>query len=451
MPRLIALLLFFYSPWPALPTIELFQNLQTLIATYPVPESLRDSLLDHLHARLAEALPRHAAAVVLRATRALALRSVEELAGDALVDALRRANEEMLAALDTDGTERCPPDELAGAYAQFVEEWCRKEDVDAHLVRSNVILLLFTRLMKKLPIFLYRKKLYLVGSLHALIKRQTKQNTPSAVLLAAHIHLLMELVHLAPSPPATPSRILIIARRYTSTTPTDARVWLARLQVESVHGTTDSVNDAWTSARRAVPTCTEIWLWGADRCCPSLQSTSSSRSWVEFDALLAESMRDAALRDVHQSLILRIAESIGKRRSGGLASTTGERRERVEHVAKRCLPSARAWESIFLALTTSADPEDTDEDEERLRGEDQEEEEEEEELVRKVYEFWRGTGEVEEATLAWARWLLVRKQRGDEAMKAISRACGGDGGSLAQKWAAIVRGSEDDQEGEGGG
>jgi hypothetical protein len=107
-----------------------------------------------------------------------------------------------------------------------------------------------------------------------------------------------------------------------------------------------------------------------------------------------------------------------------------------------------------LALTTSADPEDTDEDEERLRGEDQEEEEEEEELVREVYEYWRGTGEVEESTLAWARWLLVRKQRGDEAMKAISRACGGgggDGGSLAQKWAAIVRGSEDDQEGEGGG
>lgn len=115
-----------------------------------MPESLRDSLLDHLHVRLAEALPRHAAAVVLRATRALALRSAEELAGDALVDALRRANEEMLAALDADGTKRCPPDELAGAYAQFVEEWCRKEDVDAHLVRPNVILSLFlTRLMKK--------------------------------------------------------------------------------------------------------------------------------------------------------------------------------------------------------------------------------------------------------------------------------------------------------------
>jgi hypothetical protein len=121
-----------------LPTIELFQNLQTLIAGYPAPESLRNSLLDHLHVRLTDVLPRRAAAVALRATRALALTSAEELAGGALVDALRRANEEMLAALDIDGTERCPPDELAGAYTQFVEEWCTKEDVDAHLVRTDI-------------------------------------------------------------------------------------------------------------------------------------------------------------------------------------------------------------------------------------------------------------------------------------------------------------------------
>jgi hypothetical protein len=78
--------------------------------------------------------------VKLRATRALALTSAEELAGSALVDALRRANEEMLAALDADGTEQCPPDELAEAYTQFIEEWCQKEDVDAHLVRMDCLL-----------------------------------------------------------------------------------------------------------------------------------------------------------------------------------------------------------------------------------------------------------------------------------------------------------------------
>jgi U3 small nucleolar RNA-associated protein 6 len=428
-----------------LPTIELFQNLQTLIAGYPAPESLRNSLLDHLHARLAEVLPRHAAAVALRATRALALTSAEELAGGALVDALRRANEEMLAALDADGTERCPPDELAGVYTQFIEEWCRREDVDAHLVRTDIQIIIsslfHTWLIRKLLFFWrpgwYKQKLYLVGSLHALIKYQIKKNAPSAVLLAAHVHLLTMLVHLAPSPPATPSRILSIARRYTSTTPTDPRVWLVRLEAESAHGTADSVDEAWTSARRVVPTCAEIWLWGADRYLPS----SSSGSWEKFDALLAESMRDAALRDVHQSLLLRIAESIEKR--SRLTSTTAECRGRVEHIAKRCLPSARVWESVFSALTSTeveAEIDDEDEDEGKRRGE-----QEEEALVREVYEYWRGTGEVEEATLAWAKWLLVRKKRGDEAMKVISRACGG-GGALAHKWAAVVRGLEGHQE-----
>jgi hypothetical protein len=99
-------------------------------------------------------LPRHAAAVALRATRVLALTSAGELAGGALVDALRRANEEMLAALDADGTERCPPDELAGAYTQFIEEWCRKEDVDGHLVRTDRYTNCFTHgLINKLLFF----------------------------------------------------------------------------------------------------------------------------------------------------------------------------------------------------------------------------------------------------------------------------------------------------------
>ena len=144
-------------------------------------------------------------------------------------------------------------------------------------------------------------------------------------------------------------------------------------------------------------------------------------------------MRDAALRDVHQSLLLRIAESIEKR--SRLASTTAECRGRVEHIAKRCLPSARVWERVFSALTST-------ELEAKIDNED-----EDEELVREVYEYWRGTGEVEVATLAWARWLLVRKKRGDEAMKVISRACGG-GGAFAHKWAAIVRGLEGHHEGE---
>jgi hypothetical protein len=101
------------------------------------------------------------------------------------------------------------------------------------------------------------------------------------------------------------------------------------------------------------------------------------------------------------------------------------------------------WDSVFSALArTEVEAEIDNEDEGKRR---EQEEQEEEVLVREVYEYWRGTGEVEEATLAWAKWLLVRKKRGDEAMKAISRACGG-GGALAHKWAVIVRGLEGDKE-----
>jgi len=137
-------------------------------------------------------------------------------------------------------------------------------------------------------------------------------------------------------------------------------------------------------------------------------------------------MRDAALRDVHQALLLRVAESMGPGASDGLvAGTVGERRARVEHIARRCLPSARVWARTFAVLASSPETE------------------EEEALLREVYEHWRGTGDVEEATLTWAGWLLHAKRRGEEAMRVISRARHGSGGAaLAQRWAAIVRQAE---------
>jgi len=70
-------------------------------------------------------------------------------------------------------------------------------------------------------------------------------------------------------------------------------------------------------------------------------------------------------------------------------------------------------------------------------------------LLREAYEYWRGAGDVEEATLAWAEWLLVRKGRGDEAMRVVMRAqdtAGRGRGSLAQRWAGIVRQRQDDDE-----
>ena len=251
-----------------------------------------------------------------------------------------------------------------------------------------------------------------MGSLQALIKRQTKNDTltatptpPAGALLAAHIRLLLALADL-PEPPAAPPRILRTAARYTSAAPSDARVWLARLRAESAHGTTASASEAGESARKAVPACVEIWLWCAER--------------GGLDALLAESMRAdvAACRDVHQALLMRLVDALR------VLPSVAARRVCVEHVARRCLPGPGVWARAFDVLAKAADA-DADEHEA---------------LLRDVYEYWRGTGEVEEATLGWAEWLLVRRGRGDEAMRVIGRAHGTvDGSTLAQRWAAVVR------------
>jgi len=233
-------------------------------------------------------------------------------------------------------------------------------------------------------------------------------------LLASHVRLLLALADL-PQPPASPPRILRLASRYTSAAPSDPRVWLARLRAESTHGTATSASAAGTSARKAVPECVEIWLW-------------SAQEEEQQEALLAESMA-AQRRDVHQALLLRYVDGLGA------LPSAGARRERVEHVARRCLPSTAIWARAFDVFAAAVEAE-------------------EEALLRDVYEYWRGAGDdVEEATLAWAKWLLLRKGRGDEAMRVMAGAHGAVGGvALAQRWATVVRQQEcDDQREEMGG
>ena len=255
-----------------------------------------------------------------------------------------------------------------------------------------------------------------MGSLQALIKRQRKNDIltatptpapPAGALLAAHVRLLLALADL-PQPPAAPPRILRIAARYTSTAPSDARVWLARLDAESAHGTAATALAAGSSARKAVPASVEIWLWCAERCAQE----------EGLDALLAESML-ADRRDVHQELLMHFVDELGA------LSSAAARRECVEYVARRCLPGAAVWAQAFDVLA-AADA-DTDAD---LH----------EALLRDVYEYWRGAGDAEEATLAWAKWLLLKKGCGDEAMRVIARAHGAaSGAALAQRWATVVR------------
>ena len=119
--------------------------------------------------------------------------------------------------------------------------------------------------------------------------------------------------------------------------------------------------------------------------------------------------------DVHQALLMRFVD---EDQFGALPSTAA-RRERIEHVARRCLPGTAVWARAFEVLTAMED---------------------DEALLRDVYEYWRGAGDVEEATLAWAKWLLLKRGRGDEAMRVIARARGAVGGArIAQRWASVVR------------
>lgn len=111
------------------PKLPLFLSLDNLLRTYPT--ALRDSLLDHLHRLLVETLPGDPAALKLHATRLL---PGDPEASEEFVDKLRAANEKLL------GWARSQGGAVAGAYADFVEEWCQR-DVDANLVGKHVTLL----------------------------------------------------------------------------------------------------------------------------------------------------------------------------------------------------------------------------------------------------------------------------------------------------------------------
>ena len=113
----------------AIPRIDLFASLHELISTYPSPPALRESLLDHLHDHLRETLPSVPAAIKLSATRHL----TSDLVGETLVDALKSANEQLIAAVRN--AAGSVDSGVANVYAQFVGEWCGKE-VDDSLVSS---------------------------------------------------------------------------------------------------------------------------------------------------------------------------------------------------------------------------------------------------------------------------------------------------------------------------
>lgn len=104
----------------------LFTSLHELITAYPSPPSLKESLLDHLLITVCTTLPNDPSAVKLSATRALK----PNVEGKELVEALKTANEKILAAINNEGKTG---EDFLRTYAEFIEEWCRAH-IDDNMV-----------------------------------------------------------------------------------------------------------------------------------------------------------------------------------------------------------------------------------------------------------------------------------------------------------------------------
>ena len=123
-----------------MPEPDLFISLHDVISSYPSPQSLRSSLLDHLHELLRSTLPHNASAIKLTATRFL----TPDLDGAQLIDQLKQANETLsnairniiLSGRTQTRDEREQLDSFSEVYAEFIDEWCRKDELDPALVST---------------------------------------------------------------------------------------------------------------------------------------------------------------------------------------------------------------------------------------------------------------------------------------------------------------------------
>ncbi|KAF8904379.1 U3 small nucleolar RNA-associated protein 6-domain-containing protein [Gymnopilus junonius] len=111
----------------AIPRLELFEWIKGTICSHPSPESLRTRLLDHLYEELRRTLPGDGRAAVFAASRRL-----DGVRGEALVEALRTANEEI------SGRVR-RGDVGVAAYAEWVGAWTAR-DTDGDLVGECYII-----------------------------------------------------------------------------------------------------------------------------------------------------------------------------------------------------------------------------------------------------------------------------------------------------------------------
>ncbi|OSX66575.1 hypothetical protein POSPLADRAFT_1131679 [Postia placenta MAD-698-R-SB12] len=399
----------------ALPQISLFTSLHELLATYPCPQSLRNALLDHLFALLHSTLPLDPSAIKLSATRAL----TPGLDGEALIDALKSANEQLAHAVRNRG-EGHAGEALAVLYAEFVQEWCSK-DIDESL------------------------KGYLITSLQLLAQRASP--APSPALLAATIRLLTShhqalRMHLPPSG-STSEKVLRFARKHTAKDRTIARasaaVWLARLDAEWVLGSADGAQSAWDEARGAVEGegLEHVWMWGVDRAEASDVRAEERVRILEVRALLGFTFMLGSR--VRLAGLTRSREFAAKSTSTvppAVVAVVDARAARVRHIAQGYLPSARVWQGVFAQEAAAAEQMAARSAPDAL-----------DRVLATVYEQWRqkdGVG----ATVEWARWLLAHGralEAKDVVLRAGSWLASGDAREVERRWKMVVDAPESEE------
>ncbi|TFK25525.1 U3 snoRNP protein [Coprinopsis marcescibilis] len=378
----------------ALPKVDLFVSLETVISEYPSPPALQHSLLEYVYDTLGRTLPRDPKSMEVRANRHLGRPTPKK--GVELIEGLQRANEEMVNTIGEKGEEP-----LLEVYAKFVEHWYSRFD-DSDL------------------------KTYLISSLTGLV--QKTQTSPS--LLAGHIRLLMQ------SPSVSPAKVRRTAQKYTSRVPQSSRVWLARLAAEDKYGKQEGDDTAamnvWAEARKRVVSneenANEIWLWGIE-----------GRNVGDIEGrkrLLRESLKTPSLQEIHEVLLMHyvtVLEAACRTPESGMTSDQGQGWTKwldgVRHMAQRYLTTGKVWQRTFEVGAG-----------ENEVGEGSKGTDEKGSVLEEIYGYWRQKDEVGART-AWARWLLTHG-KGIEASRIVVQGRQSlsevDSAELEERWQEIL-------------
>ncbi|KAG5646802.1 hypothetical protein DXG03_002179 [Asterophora parasitica] len=387
----------------ALPIIELFESLKALLAEYPSPPRLRESLLQHLYDLLRQALPDNAGAIKLLAGRFLS----PDLQGEAFVDGLRKANEEIVGRAQDGGQE-----DIFEVYAAFVEEWCGAP-IDDNMVGA---------LLRSPGTFF---KQYLISTVRTLIQQRHARTSPS--LLSAHVRLLTKTVD---GDSTGPAKVLRTARKYTTQARKSAPVWRARLDAERRFSETRSVvREVWREARQgSVEGSGEeveaVWTWGL------FEEDGAEERLRIHEELLRDSMRNASLNGLHEKLLMsyvRVMHEVHRKPGTGLTSDQGSDSAKwlhsIRHMGSAYLATGAVWQSVFTTLVG---------EEWWVDGK--------QEVLGEVYKKWEGQDAVE-ATLAWAGWLLGigKGKEGAAVVVACGRSIGEEERTaLEKRWMRMV-------------